>query len=242
MRILVISDIHANLSALDAVISDAGDIDAVWCLGDIIGYGPDPNECIQRVRKLPNLVCILGNHDAAVLERIDIDNFNPEARQTIHWTQENLSDGNRSFIEGLPEKASLDQVTLAHGSPRQPVWEYLLDTSAATHSFEHFETDYCFVGHTHLPVVYYLPKERRIARLSIPEPNTCLELQPRAILNPGSVGQPRDRDSRAAYALYDPEEKTWEYCRASYDVQDVQERMRAASLPERHIQRLSAGW
>jgi predicted phosphodiesterase len=242
MRILVISDIHANLTALEAVLAEAGEIDAAWCLGDLVGYGPDPNECVFRVRQLPNMRCILGNHDAAVLDQIDIDGFNPEARQAIRWTREVLWDGSRLFLSGLEERIDLDGVTLAHGSPRQPVWEYLLDSATAARSFEYFDRPYCFVGHTHLPVIYELQDAQRHARLTIPEPNSCLTLRPRAILNPGSVGQPRDRDARASFAIYDPENQSWEYRRADYDIAGVQERMAAAKLPDRHIRRLTGGW
>ncbi len=242
MRILVISDIHANLSALESVLADAGEADEVWCLGDLVGYGPDPNECILRVRNLPNLTCILGNHDAAILNQIDIDGFNPEARQAIRWTQNQLWEGSRVFLSNLPEKVKRGEVTLAHGSPRQPIWEYLLDPSAATRSFDYFETNYCFVGHTHLPVIYTMTEGRRTAKYKIPEVNTCMTLQPRAILNPGSVGQPRDRDARAAYAIYDPDEESWDYHRILYDIPAVQARMKAARLPDRHIYRLSSGW
>jgi len=242
MRILIISDIHANQSALETVLADAGEFDAVWCLGDLVGYGPDPNECVNRVRELSNLVCIIGNHDAATLNQIDSETFNPEARQAIRWTQEALTDGNMAFLRSLPERVDLDHVTLVHGSPRHPVWEYLLDTQNATRNFEHFESPYCFVGHTHLPSVYYLGESNRSARLLIPEANMHLVLSPRAILNPGSVGQPRDRDPRAAYAIYTPEEGIWEYRRVAYDVVAVQNRMKSVGLPERHINRLSAGW
>ncbi len=242
MRVLIISDIHANLTALEAVFADAGEVDAVWCLGDLVGYGPDPNECIEHIAGIPNLTCVLGNHDAATLKNIDIDTFNPEARTAILWTQKKLKPSSMAFLQSLPEKVTLEHITLAHGSPRQPVWEYLLDTRTATQNFKHFDTPYCFVGHTHLPVLYYLADESLYARLIIPEDSTQLALAPRAILNPGSVGQPRDRDPRASYAILDLHQYTWECHRVSYDIPSVQARMRAASLPPRHILRLSAGW
>lgn len=242
MRILVLSDIHANLTALEAVLAAAGDIDAVWCLGDLVGYGPDPNECVQRVRNLPNLTCIIGNHDAAAIQLIDVDTFNPEARLALRWTQEQLTDGSIAFLQDLPEMVRGEQVTLSHGSPRHPVWEYLLDSRTATQNFDYFDTPYCFVGHTHLPVIYNLYNGYFSANLSVPEPNKKVVLSPRAILNPGSVGQPRDRDPRASFAIFDPEEHTWESLRVEYDINSVQERMISAGLPERHIQRISAGW
>ena len=242
MRILIISDIHANSTALEAVLADAGEIDAAWCLGDLVGYGPDPNECVERIKQLPNLKCILGNHDAAALKQIDSDTFNPEARMAILWTQTALTESSLKNLEELPERLEINGVTLTHGSPRHPVWEYLLDTRAATQNFEYFHTSLCFVGHTHLPVVYTLAQGARMARLSVPEPNQKFTIPRRAIVNPGSVGQPRDRDPRAAYAIFDPDEGSWDYHRVEYDISKVQERMADAGLPERHIQRLAAGW
>ncbi len=242
MRTLIISDIHANLTALEAVLTDAGQFDAAWCLGDLVGYGPDPNECVERISQLPDLQCIMGNHDAAAVSSIEVDAFNPEARKTVLWTQERLTPANKEYLKNLPERVNLEYITLVHGSPFRPVWEYLLDTRSATVSFEFFDSPYCFVGHTHLPVIYYLPDDRLTAQLIVPEHTSQMTLAPRAILNPGSVGQPRDRDPRAAYAILNLTDYTWEWHRVEYDILSVQERMRKDSLPERHITRLSAGW
>jgi diadenosine tetraphosphatase ApaH/serine/threonine PP2A family protein phosphatase len=242
MRILVISDIHANQAALESVLANAGEIDAAWCLGDLVGYGPDPNEVIDRIRQLPNLLCLIGNHDAAALDLIDTGAFNPEARQAVQWTQKNLSDDHIAFLKSLPEKIQVDEVTLSHGSPRYPVWEYLLDTRSAAYNFEFFDTPFCFVGHTHLPVIYHMDGKIESTRLEIPEPNTIIQLQWRSIVNPGSVGQPRDRDARASFAIYNSDDHSWFYQRVEYDISSVQARMMEAGLPERHIQRLSAGW
>ncbi len=242
MRTLVISDIHANYTALEAVLEDATDVDSVWCLGDLVGYGPDPNECIELVRQLPNLVCLLGNHDAAAIGQINIETFNPEARYSIEWMQGQLTDKNRGYLKELPTQAVVDQVTLAHGSPRSPIYEYLLDNYLATQNFAFFSTPFCFVGHTHLPAHFHYSDGNKMAKLTIPKANTGFRLNPRAILNPGSVGQPRDRDPRAAFAIYDTDLKTWDYHRIPYDILDVQHRMRDAGLPERHIVRLDGGW
>jgi len=242
MKILIISDIHANCTALEAVLNAAGEVDATWCLGDLVGYGPDPNECIERIRALPNLACITGNHDSATINEIDVLSFNPEARLAIQWTQEQLTPDNRIFLTVLPEVKVMEDVTLVHGSPRQPVWEYLLDTRTATLNFDFFDTPFCFVGHTHLPVLYVMPEDVPHARLLIPENTTQLALAPRVILNPGSVGQPRDRDPRAAYAIFDASSYTVTFFRVDYDIAAVQERMLAAHMPERHIRRLEAGW
>ena len=242
MKALVISDIHANLTALKAVLEDAASFDAVWCLGDLVGYGPDPNECVELIRSLPNLNCVMGNHDAAVLNMIEVDAFNPEARSAIRWTQQLLSDRSLAFLRDLPETLSVIEVTLVHGSPRQPVWEYLLDTRAASFSFDYFSNDYCFVGHTHLPAIYQRLPDRPWANMITVEDHQPITLEPRLIINPGSVGQPRDRDPRSAYLIYDTDSHSLEFRRVAYALAEVQERMRAANLPERHIQRLGAGW
>jgi len=242
MRTLIISDIHANLTALETVLEHAGEVERVWCLGDVVGYGPSPNECIERVKQLPNLTCLLGNHDAAAIGQIDINTFNPEARISIEWLQGQLTEDSLKFLRALPEKKSFETATLAHGSPRQPVFEYLLDTQAATENFEHFQTDFCFVGHTHLPVIFHLKEDDYISRLSIPPVNKQTKLKLRTIVNPGSVGQPRDRDPRSAYAIFNPKKKTWDYRRVKYDIPAVQELMTEAGLPERHVLRLEGGW
>jgi diadenosine tetraphosphatase ApaH/serine/threonine PP2A family protein phosphatase len=176
------------------------------------------------------------------LNQIDSDTFNPEARTAIQWTQKTLNQSSKNFLHELPEKVELERVTLAHGSPRHPVWEYLLDTRTATINFEYFDTPLCIVGHTHLPVFYTLHDSNHLARLNIPEPNLVTPLPERAIINPGSVGQPRDRDERAAFALFDEVANTWDYRRVKYNIPAVQARMRLAGLPERHILRIASGW
>jgi predicted phosphodiesterase len=242
MRTLVISDIHANLPALEAVLQDAGLVDAVWCLGDVVGYGPYPNECIARIRDMENLVCLLGNHDAAALGQIDVEAFNLEARLSVTWMKAELTEASMNFIKGLPERVVVDNVTLAHGSPRNPVWEYILDTRTASMNFRFFSTPYCFIGHTHLPTVYSLSNAHEMATVSLLGADHNLELTGRMILNPGSVGQPRDHDPRASYAIFDTEQEIWEYHRAEYDVASVQQRILDVGLPPRHAIRLAEGW
>ena len=135
MKILVISDIHANLMALKAVLDAAGEVDAVWCLGDVVGYGPNPNECVELIRKQPNVICLLGNHDAACIGKMSVETFNHEARMAVDWTKSILTLENRDFLLGLPETVVHNEVTLAHGSPREPVYEYLLDVQSAAENF-----------------------------------------------------------------------------------------------------------
>lgn len=242
MRILIFSDIHANLPALEAVLAAAGETDAAWFLGDLVGYGPNPNECIQRIQELSSLVCLQGNHDAAAVGELPLDSFNPEARMSIDWLRRNLADDSRAFLKELTPRAEVDEITLVHASPRQPVLEYLLDTHSANQNFDYFEGLFCFVGHTHIPVHFTLNSNGSGTRMRVPKPNSQFQLEDRSIVNPGSVGQPRDRDPRAAFAIFDTETNNWDYRRVEYDVERVQAQMRKAQLPERHIVRLAAGW
>lgn len=242
MRVLVLSDIHGNLPALEEVLSNAGSFEATWCLGDLVGYGPNPNECIDRIRSLPEMRCVLGNHDAAALGLIDVDTFNTDARKALLWTQNQLTPKSKRFLESLPETVVSDAITLTHGSPRHPIWEYLIDERTATQNFEFFQTEYCLVGHTHLPVYFYLAEGKRQANVMLPKNGANLSLKPRMILNPGSVGQPRDRDPRASYAILDTKDRTWTVRRVEYSIGEVQEQMRLAGLPQRHIDRLEVGW
>lgn len=242
MRVLVISDIHSNLPALESVLNIAGKVGAVWCLGDVIGYGPNPNECIERLRDLPNLICLLGNHDAAALGRIDSESFNDEARQSLHWTRAILKPGNRKWLEERPEMVETHGITLAHGSPRNPVWEYILDQYTARLNFKAFKTSYCLVGHTHIPISFHMPPRARTLHFTFPPVGESYTPLPRAILNPGSVGQPRDHDPRAAFAILDTNSFSWIPMRATYDICTVQAHIRDAELPERHALRLAEGW
>jgi diadenosine tetraphosphatase ApaH/serine/threonine PP2A family protein phosphatase len=242
MRVLILSDIHANLTALDAVLMAAGVFDAVWCLGDIVGYGPDPNECIERVRELPGLACIAGNHDRAASGDLDLESFNPEARHALEWTRLQIAPEQHSFLSGLPETHLSDPYSLAHGSPRRPLWEYLLDSTKAQGTFASFSTRYCLVGHSHVAIAFVL-NERNSCVAHLPAHTSTFSLGfHRMILNPGSVGQPRDQDPRAAYSLLDTDSLQWEWRRAEYDIESVQKRMQAAALPPRLVLRLAEGW
>jgi predicted phosphodiesterase len=242
MRILVLSDIHANLNAFEAVLSAAGSFDAVWCLGDTVGYGPDPNECVERLTALPNLTCLIGNHDAAAVGLIDLNAFNREAKLSARWTQATLTTAHRDFIALLPERIEIEGTTLTHGSPRSPIWEYLLDPVSARENFACFTTDLCFVGHTHVPLAF---RENPVTGFVTGELMRNGEnpiIEGRMILNPGSVGQPRDHNPQAAFAIFDPEMRTWQSQRIAYDCLPVQTRMKTAGLPAKLIQRIAEGW
>lgn len=242
MRTLIISDIHANLTAFDAVLDDAKDEwDIIWCLGDIVGYGPDPNECVARLREFDH-IALSGNHDWAVLDRLDLTTFNDEAYRAIKWTQDIISDESRAYLEALDSLTIQGDFTLVHASPRQPVWEYLVDEQTAIVNFKLFETPYCLVGHSHTPLIF-LEIDEETVQMYAPIYNQPLELDgPRAIVNPGSVGQPRDYDPRAAYVILDTERNTLEHRRVEYAYTQTQERMANHGLPVRLINRLQFGW
>ncbi len=243
MRILIISDIHANIVALEAILADAGPFDAAWCLGDLVGYGPNPNECVARVRALPGLICLLGNHDQAVRGDIDLRVFNGDARAAINWTQAAITPTSLEYLRSLSPECVWQNFTLVHASPRQPVWEYILDTDIAYRNFPYLTTPYCLVGHTHQPVIFHQLDAEGDVLLEEPDYQAPrpLELQS-LIINPGSVGQPRDNNPDAAYALLDLEDEIWHYRRAPYNIALTQARLRTAGLPERLAARLSYGW
>jgi predicted phosphodiesterase len=245
MRYLVVSDIHANIHALDAVLENAGDFDKIWCLGDVVGYGPNPNECIERLQEFSH-VCVAGNHDWAAIERLDLNDFNNDAQTATLWTKEQLTDDSVAYLEGLPQKHVQDGVTFVHGSPREPVWEYILFPGIAKTQFAHFDTAVCFVGHTHAPVIFSYYQSRKgpeVCETSVlPIEEKIVVGEERQIINPGSVGQPRDGDSRAAYAIFDTESREFEHFRVEYSIKQVQEAMREQDLPSRLIARLAYGW
>jgi len=242
MRTLIISDIHANLTALTTVLDAAQPYDRVWCLGDVVGYGPDPNKCIERLQALPGLKCIKGNHDAAILGEIDINAFNLDARAALVWLETKLAPQNRRWLADLDERLILEGITLAHGSPRNPVWEYVMDAQTARQNLSEFDTKICLVGHTHIPCVFQ-QDGGGLERMGLyaMSPGIAFRIERRAILNPGSVGQPRDRDPRSSYVIYDSSSEEWTYHRVEYDIIKVQKRIRAVGLPERHASRLVSG-
>lgn len=243
MRILLLSDIHANLVALETVLRNAGDFDQIWCLGDVVGYGPEPNACIETLRAYNNLVCVAGNHDWAMLDKVDLEEFNPDARRAVLWTRDQLDVQNLDWLHSLPDSFHTDHFTLTHGSPRYPIWEYVLTPATARVNFEYFDTQICFIGHTHVPVIYrYHDDDGTVTAEPLPEDIPVPLDDSRLMINPGSVGQPRDGDARAAFAILDFETMTLMHHRIEYNILATQLKMGQANLPMRLITRLSYGW
>lgn len=241
MRILIVSDIHANIVALDAVLSVAGSYDALWCLGDTIGYGPSPNECIAAMKHAT--VAISGNHDLACIGKVDLDDFNLDARRANIWNGEQLTPENRAWLESLlPMQRVNDQVTVAHGSPREPVWEYLLTAEQAMDNFGMFDTQVCFIGHSHAQLVFRRKRQDFCEGFRTSDGEVMeLHAHTRFFINPGSVGQPRDYDPRAAYAVLDSERGVVSFHRIGYDIAKTQRQMQKFNLPEALIRRLDFG-
>lgn len=239
MRIALLSDIHSNLPALDAALASAGAIDAIWHLGDVVGYGPDPDGVVSRLRER-SAIGVRGNHDSAACGGPEIDWFNPDARRAMEWTRNALSAETRAWLEALPERRLESGCDLVHGSPREPLWEYVTSTSVARDSLRLLQVPIGLHGHTHIPVAWVEDGDR--VELVRGQPGRRLEIAGRRVLlNPGSVGQPRDGIPDAAYAILDLENRTIEWRRAPYDVAAVQSAMRSVGLPASLAARLAAG-
>jgi diadenosine tetraphosphatase ApaH/serine/threonine PP2A family protein phosphatase len=241
MLVAVLSDIHSNLRALDAVLGSLGTVDAVWQLGDIVGYGPEPDGVVARLREI-GAVGVKGNHDDAVCGGESIEGFNPDARTAAEWTRAHVVGATISYLASLPEllaPAGTD-FTLVHGSPRDPIWEYLDSTLAARENLEVLQTRSCLVGHTHVPLVFR--EKRGHVQGTVVEPESRLDFGDRRVmLNPGSVGQPRDGDPTASYMILDTAAGHATWRRVAYDIESTQAAMRAAGLPPRLARRLSFG-
>jgi diadenosine tetraphosphatase ApaH/serine/threonine PP2A family protein phosphatase len=243
MHYAIIADIHANLAAFRAVLDDIerrGGVEEVWCLGDVVGYGPDPHECIELLRQY-NHVCVAGNHDWAAIGELDTSDFNPDAAAACHWTAQQLSRDDVDYLKNLPLVIQKADFTLVHGSPRDPVWEYLLSTSNAKENFAFYQTKFCLVGHSHVSLVFKY-NESGSCSYSEFSPNIGLALgKSRMIINPGGVGQPRDGDPRASYAIYDSDVGMIRLYRIPYEIGITQARMVKQGLPMPLVARLGYG-
>lgn len=243
MRILIAADIHANLEAFQAVLRHAeqpGPIDRLWCPGDIVGYGPDPSACIALVRSYPHLA-VAGNHDMAAAGKIGTTEFNAAAAEAAMWTAGQLGYEERRYLEQLPEVAYEGDFTLVHGSLRAPIWEYILQMPAMEAQFRLMETPYSIIGHSHVAFIAEEGDDGRVWMSTWKDGDVVNLPESRLIINPGGVGQPRDGDPRAAYALYDADARTITLHRVPYEIAVTQQKMRAAGLPASLAQRLSYG-
>lgn len=240
MTTVLLSDIHANLEALEAVLRavDERKPDRVLCLGDVVGYGASPNECLDLVRRHCKTV-LLGNHDAAASGGPEAARFNIYARTAAEWTARTLTRENREYLQKLPLTATFGAHFCVHASPATPRdWEYLLDRFDAEPQFAYFTEPVCFIGHTHQPAVFMAdPGGTR----SLPPKTFCLDPARRYIVNVGSVGQPRDRDPRACFVVLREGSGEVEYVRVPYDVEGAQAKIRAAHLPDVLAARLATG-
>ncbi len=242
MRILLLSDIHANLIALEAVLAAAdamGPMDACWVMGDTVGYGPKPNECLQIVRERAAVV-VAGNHELAAIGRLNLEDFNFAAARAIRFTSSELTSDNKQFISRLPLRAEREGHTLVHGSPRDPIWEYLTTPMQAVVNLGFFNTPGCTTGHTHAPML--ARAKGRTVYFSPPSPGETANIDAeRWFINPGSVGQPRDRNPHSAWALLDTDQATVTFHRTQYNVPATQLQMLEAELDEWLIARLPLG-
>lgn len=243
MKYAIFADIHSNLEALEVVIEyyQKGKVDKYFCCGDLVGYGPNPNECIKKVREL-NCIVVAGNHDWACVGLKDIAWFNEYAQAAILWTKEQLTPDNIDYLKSLLQVYQDENLTLVHGSPRKPIDEYLINLSQARENINLFPTETCFIGHSHTPFFYQRnPQGEEFYNSFRLKSSLFLPPKTKTIINVGSVGQPRDGNPQAACAIYDPEKREVYLARLPYNIPQVQEKMFKTKLPFHLIHRLTFG-
>lgn len=238
MRVGLLSDVHANLVALEAVLAALGNVDALWVTGDTVGYGPDPGDTLALLRER-GAILVQGNHDRAVATGEGLEFFHDRAADAAQLHQRWLSSEDRDALEALPTVIKADRFTLCHGSLRDPLWEYVTTARVAGATLKLAETDHCCNGHTHIPALFRLGADG--ARAAHVVEGTVYRLDERTLVNAGSVGQPRDGDPRAAYVVLDTEAGTATFYRASYRIDETQRRIRTRGLPEMFADRLAFG-
>lgn len=241
MRVAVVSDIHSNLHALEAVLEaiEREPPDEIWCLGDIVGYGPRPDECCRIVEEWA-AICLAGNHDLGVRGDVDIDSFAPDAAAAALWTRGVIGERAKAFLDGLKPSAEVDGAQLFHASPRDPVWEYILTDQAAAAALEATSAPLVLVGHSHIPLAVTVD-DGELAGGHAPAGTEIALGDGRWLLNPGSVGQPRDGDARAAWLLLDLDAGTAAFRRLDYAIGETNEEIREAGLPPILGERLFSG-
>jgi predicted phosphodiesterase len=239
VRVAVLSDIHANLAALDAVIASVGSVDAVWHLGDVVGYGPEPDGVVERLIDIGS-IGVRGNHDAAAVGGNEIEWFNPDARAAMEWTRRRISDTTKAWLAGLPPRHAEGTFGLVHGSPREPLWEYIVSVPIARANLAALTTPIGLFGHTHLPMVF-AERDGIVEQIEPADGSRFTLAGGRALVNPGSVGQPRDGIVTASYLVIDTDAGQCTWRRTPYDIGAVQGAMRDAGLPTRLVERLAFG-
>jgi diadenosine tetraphosphatase ApaH/serine/threonine PP2A family protein phosphatase len=245
LRAAVLSDIHSNRQALEAVLAavDATGVEEIWCLGDMVGYGAEPDACTALVRERC-ATCLVGNHDLAVLGALDISTFSEGAAAAVEWTREHVSDETLEFLGSLDPTDSREDVGLFHASPRDPVWEYVLSTDQAEEGFQSMAERVGLIGHSHIALFFARSADARRGHAEGAQADDGAEVdlsEGEWLLNPGSVGQPRDADPRAAWLELDTAAWTARWHRTSYDVEGATAAIRAARLPATLAERLEVG-
>jgi predicted phosphodiesterase len=243
MRLAFISDIHANLEALEVVLADIKEqkIEEIICLGDIVGYGANPNECAELVRSNCSTI-LLGNHDAAAVNLLATHHFNSHAKIAIEWTASNLKNDIRTFLLSLPLTATHETLTLVHSTPYEPnMWYYITSLEEAAFNFQYFETEACLVGHTHIPIIIVMDKEKEVYVHQALQINLKALEGSRLLINVGSVGQPRDRNPDSCYAILDTTTGDFSFRRVPYDIEKTQAKMKKIKMPDFLVNRLTEG-
>jgi predicted phosphodiesterase len=238
MAIAIISDIHGNLEALKAVFNyiDQNNIQSVYCLGDIVGYGPNPNECVELVAERCEYV-VIGNHDHAALGLTSTEYFNDFAKISTHWTTNNLSEENKNYLHALDFTLSTEKFLAVHATPSAPsMWHYILSEADAQHEFKFFDERICFIGHSHFPIIF---NDRAGFTRA---PRVRLEPGDKFIVNVGSVGQPRDGNPKTCFCVYSQEEDIIEFVRLEYEMEKTREKIIRAGLPVFLADRLKKGY
>lgn len=241
MKYAIISDIHGNLEALESVLAEIDKVkaDSLLCLGDIVGYGPNPNECVELIKKRAD-VSLAGNHDYAPLGKLDLSYFNPWAKSAIEWTASQLNQESIDFLLSLPLKKEMNGFTIVHATPGEPDgWNYIITIGDAVKNFPEFNGQVCFIGHSHVPMVVAVngSDEYRVIR----ENPVRIEPNMRYIINVGSVGQPRDFIPKAAFAIYETDSQLYELFRVEYDIAETQSKIFKSGLPTFLAERLELG-
>jgi predicted phosphodiesterase len=239
MRVAICTDIHGNRQAFEAVIAaaEAAECEELWCLGDLVGYGAEPDACVALARER-SAICLAGNHDLAVIGKLDLDEFSRGAALAARWTQEVIADDTREYLLALEPSGSAAGIGLFHASPRDPVWEYVLSGLTAELCFDATDFRVSLIGHSHVALSFHRPEGEPASGMTR-RADTELDLSTGEwLVNPGSTGQPRDGDPRAAWLELDTTAKTAVYRRAEYDIADAQAAIRAARLPESLAERL----